>query len=154
MLAFRGSAPVYYATSTRGREEGAVFAFRLDARSGVPTYLQLVNQVRQAILLGYLQPGDQLPTVRQVAADLTINPNTVAKAYRELEREGLAAARSGQGTFIQTTIARADPATYARLRHVLRRWVHDAHAAGLDHERVAAVMASVLEETAAGEGVA
>jgi GntR family transcriptional regulator len=80
-----------------------VFAFRLDARSGVPTYLQLVNQVRQAILLGYLQPGDQLPTVRQVAAELAINPNTVAKAYRELEREGLAAARSGQGTFIQTT---------------------------------------------------
>jgi GntR family transcriptional regulator len=131
-----------------------VFAFRLDARSGVPTYLQLVNQVRQAILLGYLQPGDQLPTVRQVAADLTINPNTVAKAYRELEREGLAAARSGQGTFIQTTTASADPATYARLRRVLRRWVHEAHAAGLDHERVAAVMASVLEETAAGEGVA
>jgi GntR family transcriptional regulator len=131
-----------------------VFAFRLDARSGVPTYLQLVNQVKQAILLGYLQPGDQLPTVRQVAAELAINPNTVAKAYRELEREGLAAARSGQGTFIQASTASADPATYARLRHALRRWVHEAHAAGLDHERVAAVMASVLEETAAGEGVA
>jgi GntR family transcriptional regulator len=131
-----------------------VFAFRLDGRSGVPTFLQLVSQVRQAILLGYLQPGDQLPTVRQVAADLTINPNTVAKAYRELEREGLAAARSGQGTFIQTTTASVDPATYARLRHALRRWVHDAEAAGLDHERVAAVMASVLDETAAGEGVA
>jgi GntR family transcriptional regulator len=132
-----------------------VFAFRLDARSGVPTFLQLVSQVRQAILLGYLQPGDQLPTVRQVAAELTINPNTVAKAYRELEREGLAAARSGQGTFIQaTTASSVDPATYARLRHALRRWVHDAHAAGLDHERVAAVMASVLDETAGREGVA
>lgn len=131
-----------------------MFAFRLDPRSGVPTYLQLVSQVRQAILLGYLQPGDRLPTVREVAAELAINPNTVAKSYRELEREGLAAARSGQGTFIQTTIARADPATYARLRHALRRWVGEAHAAGLDHERVAALMAHVLDEAAGGEGVA
>jgi GntR family transcriptional regulator len=131
-----------------------VFAFRLDARSGVPTYLQLVGQVKQAILLGYLQPSDQLPTVRQVAAELAINPNTVAKAYRELEREGLAAARSGQGTFIQTTAASVDPATYARLRHALRSWVEAAYAAGLDHEQVAAVMASVLQEPASGEGVA
>ena len=131
-----------------------MFAFRLDARSGVPTYLQLVGQVRQAILLGYLQPGDRLPTVREVAAELAINPNTVAKAYRELDREGLAAARSGQGTFIQTTAASVDPATYARLRHALRRWVDAAYAAGLDHEQVAAVIASVLEEPASGEGVA
>jgi GntR family transcriptional regulator len=131
-----------------------VFAFRLDARSGVPTYLQLVGQVKQAVLLGYLQPGDQLPTVREVAADLAINPNTVAKAYRELEREGLVAARSGQGTFVQTTIAGVDPATYARLRHALRRWVREAHAAGLDQQRVAAVMASVLDEAAGAEGVA
>jgi GntR family transcriptional regulator len=131
-----------------------VFAFRLDARSGVPTYLQLVGQVKQAILLGYLQPGDQLPTVREVAAELTINPNTVAKAYRELDREGLAAARSGQGTFIQATTTRVDPATYARLRQALRRWVEAAYAAGLDHEQVTAVMASVLEEPAGGEGVA
>jgi GntR family transcriptional regulator len=131
-----------------------VFAFRLDARSGVPTYLQLVGQVKQAILLGYLQPGDQLPTVREVAAELTINPNTVAKAYRELEREGLTAARSGQGTFIQATTASVDPATYARLRQALRRWVDAAYAAGLDQERVAAVMASVLEEPAGGQGVA
>ncbi|HEV8647835.1 MAG TPA: GntR family transcriptional regulator [Actinomycetes bacterium] len=131
-----------------------MFAFRLDARSGVPTYLQLVGQVKQAVLLGYLQPGDQLPTVREVAADLAINPNTVAKAYRELEREGLVAARSGQGTFVQTTIAGVDPATYARLRHALRRWVREAHAAGLDQQRVAAVMASVLDEAAGAEGVA
>ena len=131
-----------------------MFAFRLDSRSGVPTYLQLVSQVKQAILLGYLQPGDQLPTVREVAAELTINPNTVAKAYRELDREGLTSARSGQGTFIQTTAASVDPATYARLRQALRRWVEAAYAAGLDRERVAAVMASVLEEPASGEGVA
>ena len=131
-----------------------MFAFRLDTRSGVPTYLQLVGQVKQAILLGYLQPGDQLPTVREVAAELAINPNTVAKAYRELDRVGLTAARSGQGTFIQTTTASVDPATYARLRHALRRWVHEANAAGLDRERVAAVMASVLEEATGGEVVA
>jgi len=77
-----------------------VFAFRLDARSGVPTYLQLVGQVKQAVLLGYLQPGDQLPTVREVAADLAINPNTVAKAYRELQHEGVLELRHGSGAFV------------------------------------------------------
>ena len=128
--------------------------FRLDAGSGVPIYRQLMAQVRQELLLGRLQPGEQLPTVKEVVDALAVNPNTVAKAYRELEREGLAAARSVQGTFIHPTTASADPATYARLRRTLRRWVQEANAAGLDHERVAAVMASVLEETAAGEGVA
>jgi GntR family transcriptional regulator len=131
-----------------------VFAFRLDGRSGVPTYLQLVGQVRQAMLLGYLQSGDRLPTVREVAADLVINPNTVAKAYRELERDGLVVARSGQGTFILGTGQEIDAAICSRLSRSLRRWVRTAYDAGLDHERVVALVATVLDEAAAGEGVA
>src|SRR5438128_12553244 len=77
--------------------------FRLDPTSGVPTYLQLVHQVEHALRLGYLKPGDQLPKVRDVVASLAINPNTVLKAYRELETKGLAAGRPGQGTFIEAT---------------------------------------------------
>ena len=100
--------------------------FRLDPDSGVPTYLQLVQQVEHALRLGYLKPGDQLPKVRDVVTSLTINPNTVLKAYRELEHKGLAAGRPGQGTFIQATLepgdaaragrAAADPARLARRR--------------------------------------
>ena len=74
--------------------------FHLDARSGVPTYLQLVQQVRQAVRLGILLPGDQLPTVKEVVSTLAINPNTVLKAYRELDREGLVVGRRGVGTFV------------------------------------------------------
>ena len=73
--------------------------FRLDLASGVPTYLQLVHQVEHALRLGYLAPGDQLPKVRDVVAELAINPNTVLKAYKELETKGLAVGRPGQGTF-------------------------------------------------------
>ena len=80
-----------------------MFRFRLDGSSGVPPYLQLVHQVRQSLLLGYLQEGDRLPTVKDAAADLVINPNTVVKAYRQLEHEGLAGGRPGQGTFITAT---------------------------------------------------
>src|SRR5208282_3700914 len=78
--------------------------YRLDLASGVPTYLQLVHQVEHALRLGYLVPGDQLPKVRDVVAELAINPNTVLKAYRELETKGLAKGRPGQGTFIEATL--------------------------------------------------
>ena len=74
--------------------------FHLDSRSGVSPYLQIVQQVRQALRLGLLHEGDQLPTVKEVVAQLAINPNTVLKAYRELEHEGLASARPGVGTFV------------------------------------------------------
>ena len=79
--------------------------FRLDPASGVPTYLQLVHQVEHALRLGYLNPGDQLPKVRDVVASLAINPNTVSKAYRELETKGLIVGRPGQGTFILATLS-------------------------------------------------
>src|SRR5450755_757369 len=81
--------------------------FRLDARSGVAPYLQLVHQVRQALRLGMLREGDQLPTVKQVVAQVAMNPNTVLKAYRELEHEGLVAARPGLGTFVTRSLALA-----------------------------------------------
>ncbi len=96
-----------------------MIGFRLDARSGVPTYLQLVNQVKHALRLGLLEPGDRLPTAAEVVAALAINPNTVLKAYRELEREGLVAARPGTGTFVQRTLGRVGAADRARLRRQL-----------------------------------
>ena len=80
--------------------ETQAFAFRLDAHSGVPVYRQLMDQVQAAIASGILNTGDQLPTVRQVAVDLTINPNTVSRAYREMEIRGLLDTQQGSGTFI------------------------------------------------------
>src|SRR6266550_5382328 len=90
--------------------------FHLDPASGVATYLQLVQQVHQALRLGLLQPGDRLPTAQQVVASLAINPNTVLKAYRDLEREGLVRPRPGQGTFIVGTLPRTDPQAQAKFR--------------------------------------
>jgi GntR family transcriptional regulator len=123
-----------------------VFVFRLDTRSGVPTYLQLVEQVRRGLLLGYLRDGDQLPTVREVAATLVVNPNTVAKAYRELERAGLVVPRAGQGTFVTGTIDQVPAATYARLSRSLRGWLRSAHEDGLDREQVRALITATLDD--------
>jgi len=80
--------------------ETQAFAFRLDAHSGVPVYRQLIDQVQAAVASGALAVGDQLPTVRQVAVDLTINPNTVSRAYREMEIRGILDTQQGTGTFI------------------------------------------------------
>ncbi|HET7744471.1 MAG TPA: GntR family transcriptional regulator [Gaiellaceae bacterium] len=108
--------------------------FHLDARSGVPTYLQLVQQVRQAVRLGILRPGDQLPTVKEVVSSLAINPNTVLKAYRELDREGLVEGRRGVGTFVSGEPPSPPPEGVKELRVALQRWVAKAKAAGLDEE--------------------
>ncbi len=105
--------------------------FQLDAASGVATYLQLVQQVRDALQLGLLEPGDQLPTAQQVVARLAINPNTVLKAYRDLEREGLVRGRPGQGTFVTRSLPRIDPATQARLLAAITDWLRSARSAGL-----------------------
>jgi DNA-binding transcriptional regulator YhcF (GntR family) len=117
-----------------------MFRFRLDGSSGVPPYLQLVHQVRQALLLGYLQEGDRLPTVKDVAADLVINPNTVVKAYRQLEHERLAGGRPGQGTFITAAAAPVRPEALD-LRDSLEAWLRAADEAGLDDEAVTALIA-------------
>jgi GntR family transcriptional regulator len=122
-----------------------MFRFRLDGSSGVPPYLQLVHQVRQSLLLGYLREGDRLPTVKDVAGDLAINPNTVVKAYRQLEHEGLAGGRPGQGTFITATLAPPADANQA-LRASLERWFRDADEAGLSDETVTALIAVVRHD--------
>ncbi|GII89375.1 GntR family transcriptional regulator [Sphaerisporangium siamense] len=120
--------------------------FHLDRGSGVATYLQLVHQVKHALRLGTLVPGDRLPTAKEVVEKLAINPNTVLKAYRELEREGLVTARPGQGTFVERTLGGASLAEHARLRRDLLRWVRTAREAGLDQEDVQALIASAVGE--------
>jgi GntR family transcriptional regulator len=121
--------------------------FRLDPACGVPTYLQLVQQVEHALRLGYLQPGDQLPKVRDVVASLAINPNTVLKAYRELETKGLAAGRPGQGTFIQTTLSQIALPELTGLRRSLLGWLAAAEAAGLDEDGIVALVTSALRDS-------
>ncbi len=127
--------------------------FHLDARSGVAPYLQLIHQVRQALRLGLLREGDQLPTVKDVVARLAINPNTVLKAYRELEYEGLAAARPGIGTFVTGTLSGASVAAHGPLRRDLQRWLAKARGAGLDDESIEALFLNTFR-SAAGEDIA
>ena len=126
--------------------------FTLDGRSGVSPYLQVVQQVRQALRLGLLTKGDQLPTVKDVVARLAINPNTVLKAYRELERDGLIAARPGIGTFVTRTLTDDSFAAHAPLRKDLERWLTKARLAGLDDESIEALFMSTFRS--AQEGVA
>jgi GntR family transcriptional regulator len=118
--------------------------FRIDRRSGVATYLQIVQQTKQALRLGLLEPGDRLPTAREVVEATAINPNTVLKAYRELEREGLVEARRGLGTFITRTLG--GQAADTPLRAELADWVDRARDAGLEQDDITALFASVLEE--------
>jgi GntR family transcriptional regulator len=132
------------------RPPASPIEFRLDAGSGVPTYLQLVQQVEDALRLGYLKPGDQLPKVRDVVASLAINPNTVLKAYRELETKGLAAGRPGQGTFIEGTLNRVALPELTELRRLLLGWLTAAGAAGLDDQGIEALVTSALREWRSG----
>ncbi|HEX9035318.1 MAG TPA: GntR family transcriptional regulator [Streptosporangiaceae bacterium] len=118
--------------------------FHLDARSGVSPYLQLIHQVRQALRLGLLSEGDQLPTVKDVVGRLAINPNTVLKAYRELEYEGLVAARAGVGTFVTRSLAGSSLAAHGPLRADLEGWLAKARAAGLDEESIEALFLSTF----------
>jgi len=121
-----------------------VIEFHLEVRSGVPTYLQTVQQVRQAIRLGILQPGDQLPTVKDVVRSLTINPNTVLRAYRELDSEGLVEGRRGVGTFVADGAAPFPPEDVKELRTALERWITRARTAGLDDDAIAALLSDTL----------
>ncbi|MFE3454610.1 GntR family transcriptional regulator [Nonomuraea sp. NPDC059194] len=123
--------------------------FYLDRGSGVSTYLQLVHQVKQALRLGTLRPGDKLPTAKEVVDRLAINPNTVLKAYRELEREGLVIGRPGMGTFVERSIGGATLADHTRLRASLAAWVRQAREAGLADEDLHALFGAVVREVAA-----
>jgi GntR family transcriptional regulator len=123
-----------------------VIEFRLDSTSGVATYRQLAEQVRQCLRLGILGPGDQLPTVREVVASIAVNPNTVLKAYRELEREGLTRARPGRGTFILRSLSSVPSADQQRLQQRFAAWLVEARAAGLDEGGIRAVIEAALQE--------
>jgi GntR family transcriptional regulator len=129
-----------------GDESLSPITFRLDPTSGVPTYLQLVHQVEHALRLGYLQHGDRLPKVREVVASLAINPNTVLKAYKELETKGLTSGRPGQGTFIDGAVAQSTLPELTVLRHSLRTWFEQADAAGLDEDGIVALVTSSLRD--------
>jgi GntR family transcriptional regulator len=118
---------------------GTVIEFHLDSRSGVAPYLQLIHQVRQALRLGLLREGDQLPTVKDVVQMVAINPNTVLKAYRELEHEGLVSPRPGIGTFVTGTLSGVSLADHGPLRQELRRWLAKARRAGLDNDSIEAL---------------
>ena len=126
-----------------------VISFHVDRAASVPAYAQLVRQVREALRLGQLEPGDRLPTVREVVTSCTVNAATVGKAYRELELSGLVESRQGSGTFITGTLGSADPHVMARLRSSLARWLGQARDAGLEDEDVEALLASVKAEQAA-----
>jgi GntR family transcriptional regulator len=123
-----------------------VIDFHVDRSSSVPAYAQLVRQVREAMRMGLLRPGDQLPTVRSVVTSCTVNPSTVLKAYRELELSGLVEARQGAGTFVSGSLGKTDPHVMARLRSGLAHWLGQAREAGLEDEDVQALLASVVAE--------
>ena len=127
--------------------------FHLDTKSGISPYMQLVRQVRQALRLGLLDRGDQLPTVKEVVGSIAINPNTVLKAYRELEHEGLVSARPGVGTFVTRTLSGDSLASHRPLRRDLQRWLVKARGAGLDDESIEALFEDTFR-SATQEGVA
>src|ERR1700742_4268021 len=147
--------------SSRPATASSLIEFRLDPSSGVPTYMQLVQQVEHALRLGYLKPGDQLPKVRDVVAALAINGNTVLKAYKELEIKGLTAGRPGQGTFIRATLGQVGLPELAGLDKSLAGWLTAAEAAGLDEDGIVALFTRALrnfyerrDETSHGRGAA
>src|SRR5436305_10905357 len=125
--------------------------FHLDATSGVATYLQLVQQVHQALQLGLLEPGDRLPTAQQVVSSLAINPNTVLKAYRDLEREGLVRARPGLGTFVVGQLPRTDPAAQDRFRRSMAEWLRKAREVGLSPGEIEAIYRTAFRDVFAEE---
>jgi GntR family transcriptional regulator len=125
-----------------------MISFRVDGRSVVPPYLQIVQQVRQALRMGVLDVGDQLPTVREVVSATAINPNTVLKAYRDLEREGLVEVRVGHGTFVRRRPAGPPPGTHSRFGRSLAQWVQEARDAGLDDETMEELLRVTLRAPA------
>ncbi|MFJ7206182.1 GntR family transcriptional regulator [Streptomyces sp. NPDC098789] len=131
---------------TEGAGASGAIEFRIDRRSGVATYLQIVHQAKQALRLGLLAPGDKLPTAREVVEATAINPNTVLKAYRELEREGLVEGRRGLGTFVTKGLGSSGGAG-SPYRPALVAWIAEAHRAGLERDDITALFEDALNET-------
>jgi GntR family transcriptional regulator len=130
-----------------------MFEFRLEGHSRIPAYIQLTQQVRHALRLGVLTPGDQLPTVKEVVEKLILSPNTVLKAYRELEHDGLISSRQGKGTFVVRTLADPLLTRHALLLRRLVRWMHDAQQAGLGEEDIDALIATARQAVVAKEEI-
>jgi GntR family transcriptional regulator len=128
--------------------------FRLVSQSGLTTHGQIVQQVRQAVRLGRLAAGDQLPTIKEVVAKLAINPNTVLKAYRELEMTGLVDSRQGQGTFVSSSAAALPRLAQSTLERGFKRWLRSARAAGLDTESIKAIVEVSLQDDERSVGAA
>ncbi|MFJ8042387.1 GntR family transcriptional regulator [Kitasatospora sp. NPDC096147] len=126
--------------------------YLIDRHSGLSPYLQIVEQTKRALRLGVLRPGDQLPTAREVVEATAINPNTVLKAYRELEREGLVDSRRGVGTFVRRSLAKPETVADSALHESLADWVRQARAAGLDREDVEAIVSTALDSGFAAPG--
>jgi len=121
-----------------------VIEFRLASHSNVAVYLQLVQQVKQALRLGRLEPGEQLPTVREVAESLAINPHTVLKAYRELELAGLVEARAGLGTFVRQSVPGRALHRQAALQRELVAWLRRTRTAGWERDDIIALFETTL----------
>ena len=127
---------------------------RLEPRSGLPPYVQLVKQIRFAVRNGTLRPGMKLPAAREVVSSLAINPNTVFKAYAQLEREGLITSRPGQGTFVAANVPHPiDDQVQRKLRRALDSWLTAALKAGLEREVALAMFMQALD-TSYVEGIA
>jgi GntR family transcriptional regulator len=124
---------------------GQSVSFQLSSDSGVPAYLQIVQQVKQALRMGLLSVGDQLPTVKEVVAQVAINPNTVTRAYRELEHEGLVEGRQGVGTFVCRRPSGPPPGTLTKLARNLDKWVQSARDVGLDDESIQSMLIATLQ---------
>ena len=117
-----------------------MITFVYDPSSGIAPYAQIVRQVKHALRLGALKLGDRLPSVREVASTMIVNPNTVQKAYRELELEGLVSSRPGLGIFVVQSLPHAPAEELRALRATLLQWVASARAAGLDDEAIEALI--------------
>jgi GntR family transcriptional regulator len=127
------------------------FRFQLDLHSGMPVYRQIIDQVRGGIASGLLTAGDQLPTVRQLAVDLAINPNTVVRAYRELEFGGLIETHQGTGTFISAQkMKRADAERERQLAQIVADCVSRAGAAGFTVDELIEELRGLASEPARG----
>jgi GntR family transcriptional regulator len=137
-----------YCASNLVEWQKPVIEFHLDTRSGIAPYMQLIQQVRRAMRLGLLSEGDRLPTVKDVVSRVAINPNTVLKAYRELEHEGLVSPRPGLGTFVTRTLTDETMAAHGPLREKLQHWLSDARAAGLDDESIEALFVTTFRSSA------
>ena len=120
--------------------------FNVDPRSGVPLYTQLIDQVKRSIAVGALAPGERLPTVKQLAVDLTINPNTVARAYRDLERDGVIETSPGRGSFVRSGNAVQTRKTLSDVAAVaLEAAIRDARSIGVDRPALEALLERLIE---------